>query len=67
MRGGGDKFLVSLGVMLFRVGPLRFSIVVYGLVLVGCEVVAVGLVDFGAVDSSFAVFRAVWCDRMDFW
>ena len=54
MRGGGDKFLVSLGVMLFRVGPLRFSIVVYGLVLVGCEVVAVGLVDFGAMDSSFA-------------
>ena len=53
MRGGGDDFLVSLGILLFGVRPLRFSVVVDGLVLVGCEVVAVRLADRGVVDSSF--------------
>ena len=53
MRGGGDDFLGSLGILLFGVEPLRFSVAVDDLVLVGCEIVAVGLVDFGVMDSSF--------------
>ena len=53
IRGGGDDFLGSLGISLFGVGPLRFSVAVDGLVLVGCEIVAVGLVDLGVMDSSF--------------
>ena len=45
MRGGGDDFLDSLGICCFGVGPLRFIVAVDGLVLVGCEVIAVALVD----------------------
>ena len=41
MRGSGDDFLDSLGTWLFGVGPLRFSAAVDGLVLIGCEFVAV--------------------------
>ena len=51
MRSGGDNFLVSLGIMLFGVGP--FSEAVNYLFLVGCEVVVDELVDFGVLDSSF--------------
>ena len=51
-RGSGDDFLVSLWILLFRVGHLRFSIAVDGMVLMGCEVVAIGLVNFGVMDSS---------------
>ena len=53
MRGSGDDFLVRLGVMLFGTGPLCFSVAVDGLVLVGCKVVAVGLVEVEFMDSSF--------------
>lgn len=41
MRRGGDDFLGSLGIWLFGVGPLHFSVRVDGSVLIGCEVVAV--------------------------
>ena len=38
-------------------GPLRFSVTVDGVVVVGCKVVGVGLVDLGVtvleLDSSF--------------
>lgn len=40
MSGGGDDFLVTLGILLFGVVPLRFSVAVNDLILVGCEVVA---------------------------
>ena len=68
MRGDGDDFLGSLGTLLFGVGLLHFTVAIDGLVLVGCEVVAVGLVDFGVMHSSFGgLFGTVWFERMDFW
>ena len=51
MRGSEDDFLVSLGIFLFELGPLHFNVAVDGLVLLGCEVVAVGLLDFGVMNS----------------
>ena len=45
MRGGGDDFLDSLGIWLFGVELLRFTVAVDGLVLIGCQVVAVAFVD----------------------
>lgn len=53
MRGSEDDFLVSLGILLFEVGLSRFNVAVDGLVLLGCEIVAVGLLDFGVMDSFF--------------
>ena len=44
MRDGGDDFLVWRFCELE--GPLRFSVSVDGVVVVGCEVVGVGLADF---------------------
>ena len=49
MSGGGDDFLVSLGILRFGVGLLRFTVAVDGVVVVGCEVVGVRLVDFGVM------------------
>ena len=59
MKGSGVGFMNSLGTWLFEVGSLRSSVAVDGLVRMGCEVVAVALVDltlklfsviFGIVD-----------------
>ena len=57
MRGGGDDFVVSLQILFFGMRPFHFSKAVDGLVLVGCELVAVQLVDFGVLDFSFG---GVW-------
>ena len=43
--GGGDDFMDSLGIWLFGVGPLHLSVAVDSLVQMGCEVMAVALVD----------------------
>ena len=72
MSSGGDDFLVSLGILQFGVGPLRFTVAVDGVVVVGCEVVGVRLVDFGVMvlklDSSWVFLFGVnlylsyvWC------
>ena len=42
---GGDDIMDSLVIWLFSVGLLRFSVTLNGFVLMGCEVVAVALVD----------------------
>ena len=42
---GGDDIMDSLVIWLFAVGLLRFSVTLNGLVLMGCEIVAVALVD----------------------
>ena len=52
VRGGSDDFLGSLGMWLFGVGPLRFSVAVNGLILIGCAVVAVALVNVTSKISS---------------
>ena len=74
IRGGGDDSLPSLGISKFGEGPLRFSVAVDGVVAVGCEVMCVGLVQFGVMvlelDYSFEgvfLFGAGWCEGMDFW
>lgn len=46
MRGDGDNFLVSLGILLLGGGVLRLSVVLGGVVVFGCRVVSVKLVDF---------------------
>ena len=72
MSSGGDDFLVSLGILQFGVEPLRFTVAVDGVVVVGCEVVGVRLVDFGVMvlklDSSWVFLFGVnpylsyvWC------
>ena len=45
MKGGGDNFMDSLGIWLFGVWFLHFSVAVDDLVLMGCRVVAVTMVD----------------------
>ena len=52
MRGVADYFLNSLGTWLFGVESLCSSVAVDGLVLIGCEVVAVALVDLTSKISS---------------
>ena len=42
---GGDDFMDSLGIWLLGVGPLHLSVAVDSLVQIGCEVMAVALVD----------------------
>lgn len=59
MRGCGDNFLIWRE-------PLRVSVAVDGMVVVGCEVVHVELVDFAVMvlklDSSF---RGCFCLEQD--
>ena len=45
MISGGDDFMDSLGIWLLGVGPLHLSVAVDSLVQIGCEVMAVALVD----------------------
>ena len=59
MRGGSDDFLDSLGMWLFGVGPLRFSVAVNGLILIGCAVVAVALVNVTSKISSVTFAKVV--------
>ena len=56
-------------------GPLRFSVTVDGVVVVGCEVVGVGLVDSWSWSYGFGVgffflgsfLFGAGCGGMDFW
>lgn len=46
MTGGGGEFLSSLRIVQFGVGSLSFSETVDSVVVVFCEIVGVGLLDF---------------------
>ena len=59
MRGGGDDFMDSLGIWLFEVGSSRFSVAVDGLVPMGCQVMAVALVDLTSIISSVIIVQEV--------
>ena len=72
MRECRGNFLVSLRILWFG-GDLRFSVKVDGVVVVGCEVLGVELVNlwsysFGVGFFFWGLFLfGAWCGGMDFW